>query len=257
MKIDSNRIAFKNDRLNGLLKDNNIKAFELAAMVGIEPETFSRCKTKKGFPADIAESISKILNVRLQYLTGQDDFKTDNDLLTFGHMADIEQFNICKRYIESLGFKIEPFIICDIPIWQLKRYIDFAPEFVADRMTAAEFKKLLRDYDFNLDHIDFITKYGAETLISIPLIAPFKDNAFSFEQIGKNSGLPDNDKLHSSELFNNSRLSNGLHYSIGFNISENGLMLCKASIKELQQFINNLDKYTRFAVRDILPGMTE
>ena len=103
----------------------------------------------------MAERFAEILGCRKEYLLGIDNFRTNEEMLSFIDEKDKKDFSIVLNYLNSIGFKCTPCITCHMPINEIYRNSNNVQDHIYD--TCLE--HLREEYDFLLPNKEFTAKY--------------------------------------------------------------------------------------------------
>lgn len=247
--LDGKRIKQEMSLLkNGSGKNGRFVNSDLAKTLGFSNEK-SVSKYLNGTPIDIdrAELFAKYCGIRLDYIIGRDDWRTEDDMTKYARIDDIESFNTCKAYLETLGLKLEPSIMSyGVSITKLYEKWDTVSEYLTDECR----NEIAIKYDFTLESREFHKKYFLENM-NIRLKKPFDAIGISFFEVGKcnTSEFPQR-ILHIGD--NKTLLGENIEYSLGYIVSYNGIELRNISIRELQEFISKLDKFAKCCIESFL-----
>lgn len=147
------------ERLISEMKTRKIKRFDLIDLIGYEPnvQTISRWRTGESpLPDDVARTLSDVWGIRIEYLQGIDDYKTDDERNKAMRADDLFAFRECLAYLRTVGITIEPCIYADF--WMDELY-DYFPAY-RDDLTAQSLSDLTAQYDFGLDRNAFMNTYN-------------------------------------------------------------------------------------------------
>ena len=184
--------------------------------------------------------LSKAWNVRENYLRCIDDFETDDDLLKNAKIEDIDSFNKCKDYLETIGLRLCPFISSKLPICKLYSIWKDVQEYLSD----STIKLILSKYDFNLDEKTFNKKYYCDDVVVQWKKTIDKIN-INFSEVGKESN---NNQQYIFVSCEESNTKVNVEYEIGFHAYYNNALLCDISISGLQLFMKQLDSFARCSI---------
>jgi transcriptional regulator with XRE-family HTH domain len=93
--MDKDTIAH---RLDSILKLRNISQRELASIADISPQIISNIITGRSYSPEMLEKVAKGLNIKVEYLLGQDDVETMSKMdIDFFHECQAITLNACKK----------------------------------------------------------------------------------------------------------------------------------------------------------------
>ena len=116
------------------------------------PESVSTVwQGKQQLPSDKLEKLSKVLNVRVDYLRGEDNFETEAELSNEIVYAGNYGFHTAMEYLSSIGLRIEPclcWVVNDIEI--IKENYDSMKEYMKD-VSLCYVQSLIKDSECEVD----------------------------------------------------------------------------------------------------------
>lgn len=97
-------------RIKDLAKASGLKNQQVADIVGYacDKQISPFYSGKRKFAEDQLITLSKAFNVRLEYLQGKDDWKTETDMLSAVHQHKLEDFSAILNYLKSIGLSLSP-----------------------------------------------------------------------------------------------------------------------------------------------------
>ena len=200
------------------------------------------CNGDNMLPDDAAQCLAAWWGVRVDYLKGLDDWRTENDLLQLAPLQDRKAFDASRSYLETLGLTLKPFVGSYVHISCLRRDWETLREHVTD---ADKLEKLYALSDRSPEQYkkDCQRRPG---YISIRFLSAPKGVAPDFSMIGKTEQASG-----SGNGFDFSPQWN-IDYSVGFEIVYGDRPPRVVSVRKLQDFMQKLDKFALCAIETIL-----
>lgn len=203
--------------------------------------------------------LAKEWGLREEYLKGDDDWKTDAEMLEYAHIDDINSFNACKEYLKTIGIIIKPTMFISIEITTLYKHWDLLRTYFSEKVV----NELKLEYDFSLNRDCFLEKYRfSEKYLNIPLLRPYDSTNVNFDAIGKKT-FPESNAYQLEEedrkkLIYFSGNTSGIYdasYEIECLIYYDNRLFARLDINDLRKFMTKLDSFAKFAVETIMPDM--
>lgn len=242
-------------RLKELYKEFDSKQIITSNYLHCHKGTFSRyCSGKEKLPLDYAEKLSIKWGVRKEYILCEDDFKTDEELLSFIEITNHNVFISQKKYLETLGFYItlSYSLLCnDITIYKNKN--ELLPYLRTD-----SYNHIISNKIYNLPYNEYLSQNTSSQMQILYLSKPLSDElSKKLTTINKNTLLEKD--INSPFGFDgylldttNSFLEHGSYFSIFMTVHYNNKYIGEFSIEEIQKLFKIIDNYTKCSIETFI-----
>lgn len=235
-------------RLNDVLTSCNMTQERAAEIAGVTPTAISRyCTGQRKMPDACYAAIAQNLGLRVEYLKGIDNFKTDSEINAAAKQNDADYMESHIRYLESIGYIVHRRV--ELYVWNLATLVkhwdairatltDEALQFrcTPDCMTIGEW-----------DGSDPADLCAARDEYMDPL-EPFPDNWDGYALIGKlfNSGIPVKSTLR--VLDHSDRHDCSAFYDITYILQYNDTMTAYSQTT-LSRAFETMDDHARVVIK--------
>lgn len=233
-------------RGKGSGKNGKFTNADLVNIIGYSNEKGISLKGGLTIDKDRAQLLANYCKVRLEYLIGIDDWRSDEDKLNYLTIEDRVSFNKALEYLITLGFEIEPIISSYMSVTALYKNWNI----ISSNLTTTCQEYLCSKYDFNESYKDFSKKYFSKSE-NIEWRRPLDNIDYSF-----NIGIKEKTKQSIYIDYQDSKTKSNIDYFLQYRIKQNGQELYCKSISEMQIFIQQLNALATFAVNNILPHIS-
>ncbi len=194
----------------------------------------------------LARSMASIFHVRPEYLLGEDDFRTEEDIRSCQNDMRIKDMQAALNYLRSLGLYLIPYNILYCSVTGLFKNLSILTPYI--QKDALE--QLKQEYDFTLSTSDFFKKYYGENC-SVELSSPLPDMPFlRTEELAK--GLINEQSLYVDCSDKRNLIRENCEIALYFKIYYNNKFVRTISENNLQDFVKKLDAYTKCTIETIL-----
>ena len=213
----------------------------------------SACENGKRFLKE--ESYIKLSNewdLRIEYLLGIDDFPTNESFFIGIKEKDNSDLTKSIQYLETIGFRIKPYISCHLSIVILYRNIDVLKECISNE----SLEKIMNKYDFSLNGKDFSIKYfSAYETVELKRLPNNPDFSLS-DSVGKKK-THTNMKMDALPFGGNyvhdfETTHSNLEYFLGYKLYLNDNYIRELSIGALQRMFKSMDNIVLITLKELL-----
>lgn len=203
--------------------------------------------------------LAKAWGLREEYLKGIDDWKTDDEMLQYARIDDINAFNACKEYLKTIGVVIKLTMFISIELITLYKHWGILHSYFSEKVV----NELKQKYDFSQNRANFLEKYRfSGKYLFIPLLRPYDGTNVNFDAIGKKP-FPDNNAYQLADedrkkliyFSDNTSGTYDASYEIECLIYWENKLFARLDINDLRKFMTKLDSFAKFAVETIMPDM--
>lgn len=238
IKLIANENGYKRERMKELLEYSTVQQVS-----GIY-------SGKLKLPKKKIEKVAEHFNVRIEYLLGEDIFKTEYEILCYERMLDINAFKACKDYLNTLGYNIEPFLSLHIDIVSLYKHWDIISPYITPNSLANLFP--ITDkyiyYKCSDDYDTFETKYQGKFLV-IELTEPIDSLDIPYSNTGKtNANIKRTYHINGEK----SVVGEDYSYTVGYRVNQKGTNLGVYSVESMQKLFNLIDSYTKCTLENFI-----
>lgn len=157
---------------------------------------------KSFYPIEKITDMCNALNVRYDYITGKDDYRTEFDRISDFSKTDKLALEITLRYFKLLGYNIKFNIYTNL--YPVTLYKLHQKGLLQGYINNTTYQEIIKTFDFSLPSaMAFQQKYAEYMTIrlKIELLKPFDEHIVDFEDIGLYTDAPSKiiNSLHADE----------------------------------------------------------
>ena len=250
------KVILNGKRVRDLMIENDMSNEDLRKLWSYgNIKNVSEYISKKRTPIaiDRAEALANRFNVRLQYLCGDDDFRTEEEMISQMSIQDRDAFTKSKEYLETIGFSLKPTILLTADTWFYRDNIDLLEPYIYP----ADWKRLKESYDFTLSKSDFHKRYkrNFEKVEITKFLDPDKIK-IDFKEVGKQhneSFVWDKTVNNGATIFKKENdIMSHHYYDFGFKAYYDGVYKYSISISDVESIMSEIDSVVRFTLDNIL-----
>lgn len=197
-------------------------------------------------PDSAAQILSKLWNIRPEYILCEDDFKTDEEMYLYVNESSIQDMKAAMSYLQTLGIELRPHTILSCPLTELYKHFSQ----LKDHIKTSEIQRLQDNYNFGLPQKEFFKTYFHEEC-NIELSSPIPGIPFlCAEDISKTAVQEDTFFISVSD--SNNPIGTNCTISLYFKVYYRNKFIRTVSLCDLQEFIKKLDAYSKCTIETIL-----
>lgn len=150
MKNKENVYKKSGDRVRTCIYENFKNQAEFARITGFSTANIACiCTGQRKLTTDNARKFAKLFGVRMEYLLGEDDFKTEEDLMVYNQKLYSEPFKAMNEHERSISAR--QLVLYDMVLPWLIQLYDINDN--SDKLTQKEYFKFAEYLDHELQHV--------------------------------------------------------------------------------------------------------
>lgn len=234
-------------RLKQLAKEYSLTREDMSEIINYSCGHISRFYNgSMEIPDNAAQILSKLWNIRKEYILCEDDFKTDEEMYLYLKNTSIKEMQAAIDYLETLEVILRPQTMLSCSLTSLYKHFEQIKCYIKE----SEIQRLKTTYNFELSQKDFFKTYFSEEC-KIELSSPIPGVPFlCTENVSKTSASDDMILLYSSS--ENNPVHSNCEIALYFKVYYKNELIRSISTHDLQKFIKKLDMYSKCTIETIL-----
>lgn len=234
-------------RLKKLAKEHGFTREDMAEKLNYSCGHISRFyKGTIEIPDNVAQALSKLWNIRKEYILCEDDFKTDEEMYSYMNETSIKEMQAAIDYLKTLGIVFRPCTALTCSLTALYRHWIQMQEYIKE----SEIERLKKEYDFDLTPKEFHRTYFSEQC-HVELSSPLPELPFlRIEEVAKHS--KQKSMVFIGSMDDKNPLNVNCEVNLFFKVYQNGQFIRTVKIYELQDFVKKIDAYSKCTIETTL-----
>lgn len=235
------------ERLKKLAKEHGFTRENLSEKINYSCGHISRFYNGTiEIPDSVASVLAELWHMRKEYILGEDDFKTDEEMYLYLNEISIKDMQSAIDYLKTLGLTLRPYTTLSCSLTALYKYLSQIKSYIKE----SEIQRLQSEYNFELPPKEFSKAYHSVDC-NVELSSPFPGTSFlRTENMSKTSAQDDMILLSCSD--ENNPIGENCFITLYFKVYYHDKLIRSIGIHDLQEFIKKLDMYSKCTIETIL-----